>query len=230
MVARALWLLAAVGAVQHHSDVGAARDPGRLRPPLRRSRVRDDAGVRREPDASPPPGGDHRAARHRRHGLRDHHRAARFQPGVPDDRRRRHGRAHRVDARAARLLRRLSASRDLRARPAGRRRLARRVPRRPERGRLHHGLLRARGADPSRPREEAGAARAHRRHQPSHVHRQPGVLRADRVRAARHQLRSGYGVSARPAAGHAGDDDCAAAERASRRTRRGAVGRSASAS
>ena len=44
---------------------------------------------------------------------------------------------------AARLLRRLSASRDLRARPAGRRRLARRVPRRPERGRLHHGLLRA---------------------------------------------------------------------------------------
>ncbi len=54
---------------------------------------------------------------------------------------------------AARLLRRLSASRDLRARPARRRRLARRVSRRPERGRLHHGLLRARGTDPARPRE-----------------------------------------------------------------------------
>ena len=47
----------APGAQPDHSDVGAARDPDRLRPAVGRSRVRGDAGVRRQPLPPDPPRG-----------------------------------------------------------------------------------------------------------------------------------------------------------------------------
>ena len=76
---------AAPGAQPHHSDVGAARDPDRLRPSVRRSRVRGHAGVRRQPLPPDSPRGVRRRAGHPGHGAPDHSRTARRESDVPRD-------------------------------------------------------------------------------------------------------------------------------------------------
>jgi hypothetical protein len=174
---------AAAGAGGHDPHRAAHRSAHRPRPAVGRPRDRGDAGLRHQhlPAAAPrPPAG-------RAHLGRDllHHDRGRpdGQPDVPRDRLRHHLRPRRERDQAPRLLRGLPQSRPLRRRCAGRRRLARVLPR---------GHL---AAEPAHRLHGGGLPAGHR---PGQAHRGP---RPCTRRAARRDTLGAGEVRGRPLRG-----------------------------